>query len=115
MSDVDEKRIEFVSDTDVNIPVRWKTEATDLRWNNAIAMAVTIASKIDHSNLWDGYLHFKARTGYSIELSLSFELYKILEFLLREIFRLSEIDESISLLSSSIDFCVSFVKFFIES
>lgn len=64
MSDVDEKRIEFVSDTDVNIPVRWKTEATDLRWNNAIAMAVTIARKIDNSNLWDGYLHFKERTGY---------------------------------------------------
>ena len=64
MSDVDEKRIEFVSDTDVNIPVRWKTEATDLRWNNAIAMAVTIARKIDKMNLWDGYLHFKERTGY---------------------------------------------------
>ena len=64
MSDVDEKRIEFVSDTDVNIPVRWKTEATDLRWNNAIAMAVTIARKIDNSNLWDGYLHFRERTGY---------------------------------------------------
>lgn len=64
MSDVDEKRIEFVSDTDVNIPVRWKTEATDLRWNNAIAMAVTIARKIDNSNLWDGYLHFKERIGY---------------------------------------------------
>ena len=64
MSDVDEKRIEFVSDTDVNIPVRWKTGATDLRWNNAIAMAVTIARKIDNSNLWDGYLHFKERTGY---------------------------------------------------
>ena len=64
MSDVDEKRIEFVSDTDVNIPVRWKTEATDLRWNNAIAMAVTIARTIDKMNLWDGYLHFKERTGY---------------------------------------------------
>ena len=63
MSDVDEKRIEFVSDTDVNIPVRWKTEATDLRWNNAIAMAVTIARKIDNSNLWDGYLHFRERVG----------------------------------------------------
>jgi hypothetical protein len=63
MSDVDEKKIEFVSDTDVSIPVRWKTAATDLRWNNAIAMAVTIARKIDTSNLWDGYLHFREKTG----------------------------------------------------
>lgn len=63
MSDIDEKRLEFISDTEVNIPVRWKTEATDFRWNNAIAMAVTIARKIETSNLWDGYLHFREKTG----------------------------------------------------
>lgn len=63
MSDIDEKKITFVSDTDVSIPIRWQSSATDIRWNNAIAMAVTIARTIDKMNLWDGYLDFIVRTN----------------------------------------------------
>lgn len=64
MADIDEKRITSISDTDISIPVRWANSATEIRWNNAIAMAVTIARTIDRMNLWDGYLHFKEKTGY---------------------------------------------------
>lgn len=67
MSNIDEKKITFVSDTDVSIPIRWQASATDIRWNNAIAMAVTIARTIDKMNLWDGYLDFIVRTdGFKI-------------------------------------------------
>ena len=61
VADIDEKRITGVSDSDVTIPIRWSTNAKDLKWNNAIAMGVTIARTIDKMNLWDGYLHFKER------------------------------------------------------
>ena len=63
LADIDEKRITFVSDTDVSIHIRWAAPAKDIKWNNAIAMAVTIARTIDKMNLWDGYLDFKVRTG----------------------------------------------------
>ena len=63
MSDINEKKITFVSDTDVSMPVRWNAEAKDIRWNNAIAMAVVISRKLDKRNLWDGYLSFSLKTG----------------------------------------------------
>lgn len=64
MADIDEKRIAFVSDTDVSVPIRWSANATDIKWNNAIVLATTIARTIDRMNLWDGYLHFREKTGY---------------------------------------------------
>lgn len=79
VADIDEKRITSITDTDIAIPVRWAAPATEIRWNNAIAMAVTIARTVDKMNLWDGYLHFKERTGYfKIEEQL-FKTYNLLD------------------------------------
>ena len=64
MSDIDKKRITSISDGENAIPVRWGASATEIRWNNAIAMAVAIARRMDKMNLWDGYLSFTEKTGY---------------------------------------------------
>ena len=67
MSDIDEKRIISISDGENAMPVRWGASATEMRWNNAIAMAVAIARRMDKMNLWDGYLDFIVRaTGFKV-------------------------------------------------
>lgn len=76
LADIDTKRITGISDSEVVIPVRWGANATDLRWNNAIALGVTIARSIDRMNLWDGYLHFKESVP---AFNLSFGLFKTSE------------------------------------
>lgn len=63
MASIDEKRIEYVGNGRVSIPIRWGASADNIRYNNAVAMAVTIARTIDSANLWDGYIYFREVTG----------------------------------------------------
>lgn len=69
MASIDEKRIEYVGDGRVNIPVRWSSAADNIRYNNAIAMAVTIARTIDAANLWDGYIYFREAVCFAMNNS----------------------------------------------
>lgn len=63
MASIDEKRIEYVGNGRVSIPIRWGASADNIRYNNAVAMAVTIARTIDSANLWDGYIYCRDVTG----------------------------------------------------
>lgn len=67
MASVDEKRIEYVGNGQVSIPVRWSSAADNIRYNNAVAMAVTIARTIDAANLWDGYIYFREAVGFAMD------------------------------------------------
>lgn len=64
MGNIDTKRITSVSDGGNAVPVQWSVNATDIKYNNAIIMATTIARRIDKQYLWNGLITNTEKVGY---------------------------------------------------
>lgn len=64
MGNIDTKRITSISDGGNAVPVQWSVNATDIKYNNAIIMATTIARRIDKQYLWNGLITNTEKVRY---------------------------------------------------